>query len=127
MMKWRDPVDGRIFWEPPGGGIEPGETSRDAAARELYEETGLGLKISSRSTLVARDYRWAGRRHVHLEEFFLAEGHAGAVRLQMPTDEERATFLELRFVDLTSLGLLDAPLEPPTLGAVLQNLFETVP
>ena len=31
---------GRSTWEIAGGHIEPGETSRDAARRELMEETG---------------------------------------------------------------------------------------
>jgi 8-oxo-dGTP pyrophosphatase MutT (NUDIX family) len=29
------------WWEIPGGGQDPGETSEEAAARELYEETGI--------------------------------------------------------------------------------------
>lgn len=28
-------------WSPPGGHIEPGETARDAALREIREETGV--------------------------------------------------------------------------------------
>jgi 8-oxo-dGTP pyrophosphatase MutT (NUDIX family) len=38
-----DPADPtkRPWWEIPGGGIDPGETSADCARRELHEEAGI--------------------------------------------------------------------------------------
>ncbi len=30
-------------WAPPSGGVEPGETVAECAAREVYEETGLQI------------------------------------------------------------------------------------
>jgi 8-oxo-dGTP pyrophosphatase MutT (NUDIX family) len=43
LVNAEDPVDPRkpAWWEIPGGGIDPGESSEDACARELYEETGI--------------------------------------------------------------------------------------
>ncbi len=43
LLPARDPADRAKppWWEIPGGGIDPHESSHDAARRELHEETGI--------------------------------------------------------------------------------------
>jgi ADP-ribose pyrophosphatase YjhB (NUDIX family) len=40
LLRYDDPPPMGVHWATPGGGIDPGETPRDAAGRELREETG---------------------------------------------------------------------------------------
>lgn len=54
IRRGREPHKGK--WSLPGGGVEPGETLRDAVKREVSEETGLEVEVG----------RVAGYR----EEFF---------------------------------------------------------
>jgi ADP-ribose pyrophosphatase YjhB (NUDIX family) len=43
VSEGRDPVDGRTYYRPLGGGVEWRELSRLAVARELREELGTDL------------------------------------------------------------------------------------
>ena len=39
------PDGSRVFWITPGGGIEPGEDALAAVRREVFEETGLNVRV----------------------------------------------------------------------------------
>lgn len=60
------------WWEIPGGGMEPGESSGAAAARELFEETGIrDAAVGPAAWQHRARYRFAGmhfdqREHIHV-------------------------------------------------------------
>lgn len=80
VQRGKDPYRG--FWSLPGGSVEPGETLRAAALRELMEETAVSATLAGVITavdLIGRDDAGAISAHVTLIVF--AAHYAGGTAL----------------------------------------------
>lgn len=114
LLNFRDPVDGSRLWEPPGGGIEPGESPREALLREWAEETGFAPpELGDESTIVARDLVWRGDRWVTDEWFFLGRvpGLGTPVRAE-DADQAMDAYLGSAWVPWRELDQLQDPVIP---------------
>lgn len=88
--------EGRDIWMPPGGGIEEGENAKEAAFREVLEETGLEVSVGPMLWHVEEVSEKRGQRFVN---FFLAEIQGGTLALGSDPefDDEHQVISEVAF------------------------------
>jgi 8-oxo-dGTP pyrophosphatase MutT (NUDIX family) len=84
----------RPFWFTIGGAADPGESLRDAGARELYEETRISVEPERLGEPIAEnsiEFSWGGHRIAQDQVFYAVAVGSVAVSLEGLDLWERAT------------------------------------
>lgn len=117
----------RHWWFTIGGGREVGESDRAAAARELWEETGIRIPpaelvgpVLSRAAV----FNFAAETVRQYEKFFLAH-LTTPVELTTAgwSQIERDMIVDLRWWDLHELARADEQVYPEGLAAIATRLL----
>lgn len=94
------------YWLTPGGGIDPGESPREAAVRELYEEIGLRAQPDDLRGPIAKRtvvHAFSDRILVQPETFFVTRTATVDIAPNGLTELERRVLLGHRWWSVSDL------------------------
>jgi 8-oxo-dGTP pyrophosphatase MutT (NUDIX family) len=132
LLRGSDPArPGSRYWYTVGGGLAPGESDAEGAARELLEETGLRAEPGELQPLFTdvTDFPYEGVWYRQQQTFFLLRVRA----YQVPTDhgvagsvgpagDDEHTIEEYRWWSLADLTTTDEKVYPTDLADALRRI-----
>lgn len=115
-------IPGSRWWVTPGGGIDEGETERDAGVREVFEETGLRVAASELvGPVMTRTvvHGYSDQVLTQHETFFVLRTEPFEVDTAGHTADEQLTLGGHRWVPLGDLDALVDPVWPSGLARLV--------
>ncbi len=103
------------FWFTVGGAAENGESMRDAAARELYEETRISVDPERLGEPIAQnaiEFSWGGHHIAQDQTFYAVAVGSAEVSLEGLDQWERATTDKYGWLSAEDLEADEIPAHP---------------
>ncbi|MBI9115310.1 NUDIX domain-containing protein [Sanguibacter sp. YZGR15] len=127
LVRGHDADDpGRHWWFTVGGGIDPGESVREAAVREVLEETGLQLEVDDLvGPVVTRSaiFDFARESCLQHEELFLAHVSGDATLSRARWTALEASFLDaVEWLSVDELRAVTDEVFPAELPEIVESL-----
>ena len=130
LLRGGDPArPGLRWWFTPGGGLNPGESSAEGAARELFEETGLRVDPAALREPVwhqVTEFSYNNRRYRQDQDFYLYRVPEWQIDTTGFDPEERLTIDAHRWWSAAELDTTDETVYPEELAELLRR-FLAVP
>ena len=123
---------GLAAWQMPQGGIDPGETPRQAALRELKEEVGTDKAEILAESAVWHHYdlppeiagrMWRGRYRGQRQKWFAMRftGKDAEINVASPGGGHKAEFMSWRWEPMKNLPELIVPFKRPVYERVVKE------
>lgn len=129
LFRFVDPdsdTPGGVWWGTVGGGADEGESLPQAAARELFEETGLRVPAERFDPVVARNRglaRFFGQERWFENYYYFLRAEDFDLDVSGWEEIERAAIAEHRWWSVEELAATDAVVHPPGLARILPGLL----